>query len=68
MVKRRKRLEKGISSLGEQIQLHYLKRNHALEEKKFELARYYEREIEAKEETKLEKEEILEKLRKKKRS
>lgn len=68
MVKRRKRLEKGVSSLGEQIQLHYLKRDRALEEKKVELARYYEREIEAREETRLEKEKILERLRKKKGS
>lgn len=48
MVKRKKRLERGIESLGKQIDLHKIKREKALEEDKIELAAYYTTEIEAK--------------------
>jgi hypothetical protein len=46
MVKRKKRLEKGIKSLNSQIILHKDKMQNALEKGKIELARYYEIEIE----------------------
>ncbi len=46
MVKRKKRLEKGIRSLNSQIILHKDKMQNALGKGKLELARYYEIEIE----------------------
>jgi len=46
MVKRKKRLEKGIRSLNSQIILHKDKMQNALKKGKLELARYYEIEIE----------------------
>lgn len=45
MTNRKKRLEKGISSIEEQIVLHEEKKKKALELGQEELARYYEREI-----------------------
>ena len=45
MVKRAKRLEKGIASLEEQINIHKSKKKIAIEEDNIERADYYEREI-----------------------
>ncbi len=45
MVKRSKRLEKGIASLKEQIDIHQRKRQIAIEEDNIERADYYEKEI-----------------------
>lgn len=45
MVKRAKRLEKGIVSLEEQINIHKKKRVLAIEENNIERADYYEKEI-----------------------
>ena len=61
MAKRKKRLQKGIDSLREQIRLHEDKLKHAKEEGMEELVDYYNREIEAKRKTLKEKEDILEK-------
>lgn len=61
MVKRKKRLEKGVESLKEQIRIHEEKRKEAIAQGKLELADYYEKEIEAKEKTKKEKEALVEK-------
>lgn len=47
MAKRKKRLEKGISSLEEQIRIHDKKRILAEELGQEELIRYYTKEIEA---------------------
>ncbi len=59
MVKRRKRLKRGIASLEKQINLHKDKKDKAEEAGKEELVEYYTREIEAREETKREKERLL---------
>ena len=61
MTNRKKRLKKGIESLQEQIELHLEKKEVAENEGKIDLVGYYEREIEAKKETKRKKEEILKK-------
>jgi hypothetical protein len=61
MTNRKKRLEKGINSLQEQIELHENKKKTATELGNIELVDYYEREIRAKEETKRKKQEILDK-------
>jgi hypothetical protein len=45
MTNRKKRLQKGIESLEEQIRIHEEKRQKAIEEGKIELAGYYEKEI-----------------------
>ncbi len=42
---RKKKLEKGISSLEEQIEIHEAKREEALKQGKNELAEYYNKEI-----------------------
>ena len=47
MVKREKRLQKGIDSLDEQIKFHEEKRRLAQELGQEDLVRYYEKEIEA---------------------
>ena len=47
MTNRKKRLEKGINSIDEQIVLHEEKKKKALELGQEELARYYEREIDS---------------------
>ena len=60
-MKRKKRLEKGVESLDNQIKLHEEKRRKAEEEGDVYLEEYYEREIEGLKETKGEKERILEK-------
>lgn len=61
MTNRKKRLKKGIGSLQEQIKFHEEKKKLAEELGNEELARYYEKEIGAKEKTKKEKEAILNK-------
>lgn len=61
MVKRKKRLEKGIESIEKQIEIHYKKRDLAMKEGKIELMDYYDREIIAKKKAKEEKEKLLEK-------
>jgi len=58
---RKKRLEKGIESLQEQIEIHEEKKKVADEQGNTELVDYYEKEIKAKEETKRKKQEILDK-------
>jgi len=50
MVKRKKRLEKGIDSIREQIEIHKEKERKAEENDLPELANYYKKEIAAKEE------------------
>lgn len=45
MTKRKKRLEKGIESLKEQIRIHEQKRKEAIAQGKLELSNYYEKEI-----------------------
>ncbi len=61
MPSRKKRLRKGIESIGEQIKLHKEKRDKAEKEGKIELKEYYEKEILELEKTKEHKEEMLEK-------
>ena len=46
MVKRKKRLERGIKSLNKQIEIHKEKKEKAAEEGKLELEKYYAGEIE----------------------
>ena len=60
-MKRKKRLEKGVESLKEQIRIHEEKRKDAIAQGKLELADYYEKEIETKIAEKQKKEEFLEK-------
>lgn len=61
MVNRKKRLEKGINSLGEQIKLHEEKLKKAEEDGNIELAGYYRKEISAKKKDREEKQRILNK-------
>lgn len=61
MTKRKKRLEKGISSLDEQIKFHEEKLARAKTDGDDILERYYEKEIEALRKTKQRKENQLEK-------
>ena len=61
MANRKKRLEKGISSIQQQIEIHEEKKKQAEESGKEELVRYYEKEIKAKEQAKKNKEAMLEK-------
>ena len=61
MTNRKKRLQKGINSLQQQIEIHHEKRQHAEESGNEDLMRYYDKEIEAKQKTKEEKERMLEK-------
>ena len=61
MVNRKKRLQKGIESLENQIELHEEKLKKAEEEDNIELASYYKKEIEAKKKDKDEKKRLLEK-------
>lgn len=61
MTNRKKRLIKGIDSLGEQIEIHKEKKRVAEEDENLELVDYYEKEIRAKEETLRRKREILDK-------
>jgi hypothetical protein len=59
MVNRKKRLKKGLESLEKQIRLHEDKLRKAEKELKFELVRYYKKEISAKKKDKEEKQRIL---------
>ena len=61
MAKRKKRLEKSIDSLEEQIILHEEKRRKAIEEGKLELADYYAKEISSQEKVKAKKKFLLDK-------
>ena len=61
MANRKKRLQKGIESLGKQIKLHEDKLNKAEEDENIELANYYKKEIEAKKKDKEEKQRMLNK-------
>ena len=61
MTNRKKRLKKGIGSLGKQIELHEEKLRKAEEENNLELAGYYRKEIISKKKDKEEKERLLEK-------
>jgi len=60
-MKRKKRLEKGITSIGEEINLHEQKMKKAKEEGNLELVDYYDKEIRGLEEAKDRKEKQLEK-------
>ncbi|MEK6793041.1 MAG: hypothetical protein AABX96_05350 [Nanoarchaeota archaeon] len=59
MVKREKRLEKGIKSLEEQKKIHVGKRKKAKELGEEELVRYYDKEIEKFEKEKEKKQDSL---------
>lgn len=59
MVNRKKRLQKGVESLNEQIKLHEEKKRKAEEEGNIELADYYEKEIETKRRDKERKERMI---------
>lgn len=48
MVNRKKRLQKGIDSIGKQIKLHEKKLEKAEKDDNIELAKYYRKEIDAK--------------------
>ena len=61
MANRKKRLQKGIESLGKQVKLHEGKLNKAEEDDNIELASYYKKEIEAKKRDKEKKERMLSK-------
>jgi len=61
MVKRKKRLQKGIESLENVIEIHKEKKKIAEEEGNLELADYYDREIKAKIIDKERREELLKK-------
>ena len=61
MTNRKKRLQKGIESLDEQLRLHEEKLKRAEEEDNVELASYYKKEIAAKKRDKEEKQRILDK-------
>ena len=61
MVKRKKRLQKGIESLENVIEIHREKKKTAEGEGNLELADYYDREIEARIKDKERREKLLEK-------
>ena len=65
MVKRKKRLEKQITSLQAQELIHIEKREQALKEGKFELAGYFSKEILGIKNKREDKTDKLEKLKKK---
>ena len=60
-MKRKKRLEKGIESIQEQIELHEQKKEQAEFEENLELESYYKKEIEGLKKTKERKQEQLDK-------
>ncbi|MDD5192290.1 MAG: hypothetical protein PHH54_01045 [Candidatus Nanoarchaeia archaeon] len=60
-MKRKKRIEKGVKSLKEQIAIHEEKKKQAEEANLPELVKYYEKEISGLEKTKDRKEDQLEK-------
>ena len=59
-MKRKKRLIRGISSLEEQKKIHQEKKEKAKEEGNYELAKYYEKELEKFEKEVSKKKEFLE--------
>lgn len=59
MTNRKKRLERGIESIDEQIEIHEEKKEQAHEEGKVELENYYEKEIGRFQKVKKKKEELL---------
>ena len=59
MTNRKKRLAKGISSIGKQIEIHKIKLKKAIEEGNPELAEYYRKEIAGFKKVKKNKEEKL---------
>ena len=59
MTNRKKRLKKGIKSLGEQIEYHKEKREQAKKEGNLELEEYYNKEIKSLENAKERKEDNL---------
>lgn len=61
MVNRKKRLQKGIESIGKQIKLHEEKLMKAEKEGNMELTAYYKKEILAKKEDLKKKQKILDK-------
>ena len=61
MAKRKKRLERGINSLKEQIRIHEEKRKKAEKEGNLELKEYYEKEIDNLKKIILKKEKLLKK-------
>jgi len=61
MVKRKKRLQRGIESLEKQIEIHKEKKKIAEENGNEELTDYYNREIQSLEQAKEEKEGLLKK-------
>ena len=61
MANRKKRLQKGIESLGKQVKLHEGKLNKAEEDDNIELANYYRKEISVKKHDIEEKERMLRK-------
>lgn len=61
MVKRKKRLSRGIESIERQIEVHEEKKEHAEEEGNIERVEYYEKEIERLRDTQKRKEEQLDK-------
>ncbi|MBI2004219.1 hypothetical protein HYS72_02025 [Candidatus Pacearchaeota archaeon] len=61
MTNRKKRLKKGIESLGQQIKFHEEKKERAHEEGKIELENYYEKEIGILGNTRKKKKELLDK-------
>jgi len=61
MVNRKKRLQKGIESLGNEIAFHQEKLKKAIENENTELATYYEKEIGKLKDYQRKKKEILEK-------
>ena len=61
MANRTRRLEKGIESLNEQIEIHEEKLKKAEEDGNIELSDYYKKEIEAKKKYKEGKERMLDK-------
>lgn len=60
-MKRRKRLEKGVESLDEQIKIHEEKKKQAEKEGLQELVGYYDKEIASKKEAMERKKKIIEK-------
>lgn len=59
MVKRKKRLLKGISSLENQIEIHRKKLKQAQKEGEVDLEKYYEKEIDALKKRKLDREDKM---------
>lgn len=59
MTNRKKRLEKGIESLNEQIRIHEEKKTEAIKEGNIELEDYYNKELKGIKKSKVNKEKLL---------